>query len=171
MTSWSGEASLHIAARLIDIKHPNQPVCNTHSIICLIVNRIISDSFFDKSSILEYLINQSKINLNIQDNQGRTPLHFAIIYRCKGNAKCLIEYGADPDVSFTTCIFFPYKCFRFLIFTAPFHSIMLFGFFEMKVWLACSWTFNNCSTIKHMIIRDLWMLRLNIMIQKLLKIF
>lgn len=34
-------------------------------------------------------------NVNIQDNLGNTPLHMAIIYHCKENAKLLYEYKAD----------------------------------------------------------------------------
>ncbi|CAF1438206.1 unnamed protein product [Adineta ricciae] len=70
-----GQTPLHIAARLTDNKRPEHP-----------------------SSILEYLVTHSKIKMNVQDNNGRTPLHFAVMYNCVGNAKCLIGYGADVDI-------------------------------------------------------------------------
>ncbi|UJR19480.1 hypothetical protein I4U23_022610 [Adineta vaga] len=76
LVSSDGETVLHIAARLINTKYPDRP-----------------------SSILEYLLNHPQIQINIQDNQGRTPLHFAVIYNCPGNVKYLIEHGANLSIS------------------------------------------------------------------------
>ncbi|CAF4053164.1 unnamed protein product, partial [Adineta steineri] len=75
LVSLDGQTALHIAARLMNSKHPEHP-----------------------SSIMEYLLNHPKIMINIQDSHGRTPLHFAVIYNCIGNAKYLIEYGANLDI-------------------------------------------------------------------------
>ncbi|CAF1020079.1 unnamed protein product [Adineta ricciae] len=76
---WDGETPLHIAARLTEINRPLQT---------------------EQSSILLYLLNSTKvkINIDIQDSQGRTPLHFAVMYNCFESAKCLMKYGAKLDV-------------------------------------------------------------------------
>ena len=40
----------------------------------------------------------SKINVNHQDNNGKTPLHFASIYNQLDIAKILIYYGANVNL-------------------------------------------------------------------------
>jgi ankyrin repeat protein len=46
-----------------------------------------------------YLIDVKGINLNIQDNENRTPLHHAIMRGCIENARALISNGAILTVS------------------------------------------------------------------------
>ncbi|CAF1436980.1 unnamed protein product [Adineta ricciae] len=77
LIGWDGETPLHIAARLTDINKPNQTI---------------------DSSILLYLLNQSKVNKDIRDSEGRTPLHLAIMYNCYENAKYLISSGVKCDI-------------------------------------------------------------------------
>lgn len=47
--------------------------------------------------IADYLIKQG-ISLNIQDNQGRTALHFAVHKNQPEIVKLLLEHGADKSI-------------------------------------------------------------------------
>jgi ankyrin repeat protein len=55
--------------------------------------------FKPQSSVLLCFLNEPGVKINIQDSQGRTPLHYAIMYGCVANAQHLISKNAKLDVS------------------------------------------------------------------------
>ncbi len=48
-----------------------------------------------------YLLEKTKVKIDIQDSEKRTPLHLAIMYNCYHNAKYLIEHGAKLNVGYS----------------------------------------------------------------------
>ena len=50
------------------------------------------------SEVLEFLLSQSDIGLNIQDNEGWTPFHAAVCWGQKEAMKVLAEKGAILDM-------------------------------------------------------------------------
>jgi ankyrin repeat protein len=54
------------------------------------------------SSILLYLLSQPKVNKDIRDTEGRTPLHLAVMYNCYENAQYLISSGVKRDVGYSS---------------------------------------------------------------------
>ena len=54
--------------------------------------------FGSEEKLERYLQKSPDIDLNIQDNEGLTPLMYAILFGNLKSAKILLEYGANPDI-------------------------------------------------------------------------
>ena len=61
--------------------------------------------FCSNHHVLKVLLQKPNIDLSIQDENGNTALHYAVIYQRTANILMLLEAGADPhmlDFNLTT---------------------------------------------------------------------
>jgi len=52
----------------------------------------------DNPEIIQFLLNNTTLNINAKTNHGNTPLHLAVINQNLKNVKLLLEKGADPHI-------------------------------------------------------------------------
>lgn len=98
----NGENILHIAARSKSINEDAYRATTTN------------DSDNQQSSLLIYLLSTMNdkakpiVNINQRDNQGRTPLHHAVMASRIANVKILIDYGASIIVNIVFPLIFDF---------------------------------------------------------------
>ena len=65
----------------------------------MIKNQIIKNNKINKQNNVRHYLQHKLIDVNKPDNAGYTPLHEACAYGKLDCVRCLIEFGADVNVS------------------------------------------------------------------------
>ena len=80
---------MHLAARSTEIEEDTTKA----SLHYTFAHRRLFLCFQGGDSVLKYLLNRKGIDMRIQDNEGRTALHHAILQGCIKNADALMKKG------------------------------------------------------------------------------
>ena len=110
LLGYDGRAPLHLAANSFEIEEEiklNNSIQEVIFQMGILIQMTISVllfllclfCFYIQNSLLHILLCQHHIEIDIQDNQGRTPLHHAIRRNHFAIVNLLLRRGANPHVS------------------------------------------------------------------------